>query len=222
MQDINPYWKQLSDGEIAAGAHRGFVGGLWEELGRLQLDFLVSQGLQPHHTLVDIGCGALRGGLFFARYLAPGNYYGLDINASLIEAGKMELEKAGLRDRHPHLLVDDKFELSTFGVAFDFALAQSLFTHLCWNHILCCLSHTRQVLGPRGRFYATFFEAPSPVHLEPIMRTPGNMRTHYDRDPYHYAFAEIQVMARMTGWRVELLGEWGHPRSQSMLVFTRQ
>ena len=48
------------------------------------------------------------------------------------------------------------------------------------------------------------------------------MQTHYDQDPYHYSFAEIQVMARMTGWRVELIGDWGHPRSQSMLVFTHQ
>ena len=222
MQNRNPYSKQLSESEIAAGVHRDFVGGLWKELGRLQIDFLVSQGLQPHHTLVDIGCGALRGGLFFVQYLAPGHYYGLDINHSLIEAGKMELEKAGLRERQPHLLVNDQFGLSAFGVMFDFALAQSLFTHLCWNHVLCCLAQTRQVLGSQGRFYATFFEALSSVHLEPITHLPGNIQTHYDQDPYHYSFEEMQMMARLTGWQVELVGEWGHPRSQHMLVFTPQ
>ncbi len=32
------------------------IGGRWEEIGRLQFDFLVAEGLMPAHTLLDIGC----------------------------------------------------------------------------------------------------------------------------------------------------------------------
>jgi len=37
----------LSSEEIEQGKHRELVGGLWDEVGRLQLDFLVREGLQP-------------------------------------------------------------------------------------------------------------------------------------------------------------------------------
>ena len=54
--------------------HRDYVGAHWEELGSLQFRFMVDQGLLPHHVLVDIACGSLRGGVHFIPYLDPGNY----------------------------------------------------------------------------------------------------------------------------------------------------
>jgi ubiquinone/menaquinone biosynthesis C-methylase UbiE len=38
------------------------------------------------HKLLDIGCGALRGGIHFINYVDAGNHYGLDLNSWLIEA----------------------------------------------------------------------------------------------------------------------------------------
>src|SRR5262245_6037599 len=172
MVGVNDYHRALSDAEIRAGAHRDFVGGLWEEIGRLQFDFLLAQGLEPDHTLIDIGCGALRGGVHFVRYLKPGHYFGLDVNSSLVTAGQSELEAAGLADRNAHLLVDDKFRLSRFGQVFDFGVSVSLFTHLYFNHIGRCLVEMRKVMQPGNQFFITFFEAPSPIHLEPITHTP--------------------------------------------------
>ena len=46
-------------------AHREQVGGLWDEIGALQIDFLRAQGLRPGDTLLDVGCGCLRGGVHF-------------------------------------------------------------------------------------------------------------------------------------------------------------
>jgi hypothetical protein len=60
MKGINAYWQQLSEEDIAAGKHREFVGGMWGDIGRPQLEFLKQQGLQPGHRLVDVGCGAPR------------------------------------------------------------------------------------------------------------------------------------------------------------------
>ena len=217
---FNVYGRQLSPDEIAAKEHREFVGGLWDELGALQFGFLRSQGLLPRHRLLDLGCGALRGGIHFIRYLDAGHYYGMDINASLIEAGKRELEEYRLEGKHPHFLVNDKFELSGFATMFDSAIAISVFTHLPMNHIVRCLAEVRKVLRPEARFFASYFEAPVAACLQPLAHAPGNIVTNFDADPYHYAFEEVQWMAGSARLRVELIGEWGHPRGQRMLSFS--
>ena len=64
----------LSDREegehvIANIGHRTYVGGLWDELGLLQFQFLLEMGLKPSDCLFDIGCGSLRGGRHFIKYL---------------------------------------------------------------------------------------------------------------------------------------------------------
>jgi SAM-dependent methyltransferase len=213
------YSRQLTPSEIEAGEHRAFVGGLWEEIGQLQFDFMKSNGLLPHHTLIDIGCGAMRGGIHFVNYLDRRNYFGLDINNSVIEAGKNELDMAGLLIKEPHLLVNDTFELSLFNVEFDYAIAVSVFTHLYLNNILRCLAEVSKTLKRDGMFFATFFEAPTPAYRHAIEHKPGGMVTHYDKDPFHYSLAEMQMLARLVGLKAERR-EWSHPRNQKILCFT--
>jgi len=219
--DLNSYGRQLTPSEIDAGAHREFVGGLWDEIGVLQLDFMLKQGLRPSHRLVDVGCGALRGGVQFARYLDRGRYHGLDVNASLIDAGRRELRDAGLGDRDAQLLVSDAFELERFGGSFDYAIAVSVFTHLPINHITVCLMHIARVLRPGGCFYASYFDAPARAHLEPITHPPAGIVTRFDRDPYHYSLEELRWMAPRE-LDVERVGDWGHPRGQMMAAFRRR
>ena len=220
LSGVNDYWRQLTPEEIAAGQHKDFVGGMWDEIGDLQIEFLKARGLSPGHRLADIGCGSLRGGVRFVSYLDRGNYYGLDINASLIEAGKEELARSGLTGKQPNLLVNDKFEMSRFGASFDYAIAVSVFTHLYMNHIARCLAEAKKVLKPGGRLFATFFEAPSPLHLEPIAHDRGGVVSNYDADPFHYSFSEIERLAETAGLSVEHIGDWGHPRDQRMLCFS--
>lgn len=57
------------------------IGGMWEEIGQLQIDFLKSEGLLPAHRLLDIGCGTLRGGRHFIGYLDAGRYTGTELSA---------------------------------------------------------------------------------------------------------------------------------------------
>lgn len=219
---INVYGRQLSDAEIDAKEHRDLVGGLWDELGMLQFEFLKAQGLTPASRLLDIGCGALRGGVHFVRHLDAGNYFGMDINASLIEAGRRELAAAGLGDKHVHLLVSDDFELVRFATTFEYAIAISVFTHLTMNHIVKCLVEVRRTLDPRGRFFASCFEAPTRAYLAPLAHSPGGIVTSYCADPYHYALEEMQWMADLAELHVERIGDWGHPRAQQMLAFSRR
>jgi len=219
---MNPYERQLSPEEIAGNEHRAFVGGMWDELGRLQFEFMKQQGLRPDHSCIDVGCGSMRGGLHYITYLDPGHYYGIDINASLIEAAQKELEAAGLLGREPHLLVNDRFEMGLFNQLFDFGVAVSVFTHLPMNSIIRCLSEMRAVLKPEGVFYATFFEAPSPAYTGTITHQPGEVVTNYDSDPFHYSFVEIEFMAEAAGLHATLIGDWNHPRNQKMLAFSQK
>jgi len=217
---VNAYFKELSNKDIKKKVHRAFVGGLWDELGHLQLDFLVKSGLMPDHKLVDIGCGSLRGGVHYVEYLNEGNYYGLDINQSLIEAGTIELKEAGLLDKKPHLIVDDQFSIDRFSAKFDFMVSVSLFTHLPMNIIVRCLNKAREGLAPNGIYYSTFFQAPTPSHLETIEQEPGGVVTHYDSDPFHYSTEEVAYMAKLAKLEVSVVGGWGHPRNQQMAAFS--
>jgi hypothetical protein len=109
--ETNLYQQQLTSAQIEAGAHRKFVDRIWNEIGKLQFDFLRTHGLLRQHKLLDIGCGALRGGIHFINYLDPGNYYGLYLNSSLIEACRREVALAGLTHKNPRLAVGDSFDL---------------------------------------------------------------------------------------------------------------
>lgn len=219
MKGVNVYFKELSSEEIRNKAHRGFVGGLWDELGQLQLDFLVASGLKPSHKLLDIGCGSLRGGVCYIKYLDEGNYFGLDINSSLIEAGKIEVEEAGLSHKKPNLIVDDEFLCSRFGTKFDFMVSISLFTHLSFNIIVRCLNRARESLSPHGIYYSTFFQAPTPSHLDPIKQNPGEIVTKYDSDPFHYSIDELAYMAKLAKLELNVIGKWQHPKNQKMAAF---
>ncbi len=55
------------DRALAQGRHREITGGWWEETGRIQLDLLTKQGMQPGHLLLDVGAGALRLGARLCR-----------------------------------------------------------------------------------------------------------------------------------------------------------
>lgn len=220
MLGINSYGRELSQEEIDNNVHRGFIGGLWARLGVQQFEFLKARGLAPDHKLLDIGCGCLRGGLHFIRYLDKGNYSGVDVNRSLIEAAVIEINKEELGWKQPRLLVDDQFRLDKFGEKFDFMLSVSVFTHLPMNIIIRCLSMAARELKPQGVYYATFFQAPRSAHLENIAQEPGGIVTSYDVDPFHYSFEELSWMGSVAGLDTELIGDWNHPRNQRMAAFT--
>src|SRR5256714_13012220 len=99
--------------------HRGTVRGtdaFWDYLGKLQLDYLVEQGLKPEHYVLDVGCGPLRAGVHFIGYLEPGHYAGVDKRGVRLEpAAEVELPRLGRQDNGPLLPVNENFEVSQFG-----------------------------------------------------------------------------------------------------------
>ncbi len=225
----SPYYdEQAVQREVAAGRHREAIGGLWDALGELQLRFLKDQGLQPRHKLLDVGCGALRFGVKAVDCVDPGNYFGVDLSASLIEAGYMrelsESQRAKLPRSHLHSSPD--FDLSFLPGKVDFAMAQSLFTHMPLNHIRRCLSQLAPKLDNGGVLFATAWLVPDDWDMATPFTQPGTLDgdpiISFDvRDPYHYKLQDFQYIVTGLPYRLRLLGDWGHPRGQPMLAFER-
>lgn len=142
-----------------------------------------------------------------------------------VDAGRVELEKKNLTHKQATLVETGCFDFDTLGQSFDYALAQSLFTHLPLNNIIVCLMRVEGVLRPGGKLFATFFENPEGKRrLEPRPH-PGvedlDFVTCFDGDPYHYDIETFQWICEDTSLRVERIGEWGHPRDQMMMAFTK-
>jgi SAM-dependent methyltransferase len=210
---------------VAKGGHRLMVGDLWDELGRLQFEFLRDNGLKTDSTLIDVGCGSLRGGVHFVRYLDAGHYWGLDSSEALLEAGyEKELRPLGLAGRLPRaqLVCNGEFSFEPFPSNFDFALAQSLFTHLPLNHLRLCLARLAHKMRSGGRFFSTFFLMPEDHAVgEPLKHAIGGVTSFDWRDPFHYYVRDIGYAAEGLPWRMKLRGDWGHPRDQQMVEFVR-
>lgn len=215
--------RQLTDAEIAQGRHRNWVGGHWDDgHGKSQLDFLVANGLRPQHKVIDIGCGSFRAGMHFVDYLASGNYYGVDANRSVMQAGYEKELSDAQRGRLPitNLRANERFD-ADFGVKFDYALAQSVFTHVSLNHVRLCLYRAARVMAPGGKFYATFFEERAAQELDFMRESKRAKQRFSERNVYWYYRADLAWAASFSPWKVRYIGDWGHPAGQRMMEFTR-
>ena len=214
--------REFTEEEIAEGAHRRFVGGVWDTHGQRQLDFLIGRGLKPEHRVLDIGCGCFRAGRLFIDYLEPGHYYGVDANHSLMQAGyDVELSEEQ-RSRLPieNLRANDRFDVD-FGVPVDFAMAQSVFTHVSINHIRLCLFRAAKSVRPGGSFFATFFERPRSTPIDMVLNTSKPKPFFTEKNVFWYYRSDLEWAARFSPWRVNYIGDWGHPANQRMVEFIR-
>jgi SAM-dependent methyltransferase len=192
--------------------HRAFVGGdgrFWEDNAKLQYDFMVSEGLKPEHVLLDVACGSLRAGRLFIKYLAPGNYLGLDKEIDLIIHGVAEeLGIDGFVNKRPVFVISETFEFYKFSKQPDYILAQSLFTHLTPAGIYDCLKALRQFVSGKVVFYATFFETDS-AYENPLESD--------SLDCFFYTREHLKTLADLSGWKMHYIGDWAHPRGQKIV-----
>ena len=191
--------------------HRRYVGGHWDEIGRLQFEFMRTRGLEPHHRFLDVACGALRAGVHFIPWLAPGRYFGIEKEAELVRLGlEVELAPGLLASHAPRIHVDDDFDFGVFGEHFDHALANSLFTHLPPALISRCLERLRPHMVDGGVFHASFFEVETAVPTE---------ASAHDHGIFRYTRGELEQLGRRAGFEPLYVGGWGHRRGQHMMAF---
>jgi len=184
------------------------IGGRWDEIGRLQFDFLIARGLKPNHHFLDIGCGTLRGGRHFIKYLDSGNYWGFDISQSAIDWGASYIQEI-----EPQKQVYLFHNMENLGHAklqnnqFDFLFAQSVFTHLPPEIIEEYFSTLGNLMNKSSRFYFTYDESPSfQIEREVDYLYPKKFFTDL-ASKYHFLIRDCAA-------------NYPHPRDQKMIELT--
>ncbi len=196
-----------TDARVKADPHSA-VGGMWEEIGILQFEILVRHGLDPKHTLLDIGCGTLRGGRHFIRFLDVGNYTGIDISRAALEYAHLLVENEGLSGKKPRLMLNWEKSLHFSDLSkerFDFLLAQSVFTHLPREEIQKCFIGVRKIMHSESLFFFTF--------------RARDRATRVGLKSFQYPFEFFENLASQHNFRLDdLSNDYPHPRRQAMAL----
>jgi hypothetical protein len=198
---------------IKQRGHRDYIGGHWEEIGKLQYDFLRQQGLTPQSYLLDIACGSLRLGSKVIPYLEPEHYLGIEKETDLVAAGlEQELDMGLETEKRPNIVISDAFEFSKLGQKADFAIAQSLFSHLPPSLINLCFNNLHPWLSDDGVFYATYFEVEKPRK---------NASRPHDHGYFAYTKSDLVAFGETNGYSANYIGNWNHPRGQVMVEYRK-
>lgn len=160
-QSANLYEDFGEEHRIGGQHYRAWVGppSEYDLIGALQFQLLTRLGMRENNTLLDIGCGSLRGGRLSIMYLRPGNYFGIEPEDWVLADGINAHLGQELRNmKRPTFSNDRNFTLSTFHRTFDFLVAHSIFTHAAGVQIARCMKEASKVMGPNSIFIATFHE----------------------------------------------------------------
>lgn len=201
------------DADLAPGAkhYRAFIGATqtYDIFSHMQFSLMTLMGLREHHTLLDVGCGSLRAGKLFLMYLLPERYFGIEPEEWLVKEGlEREIGSELTALKKPRFLYSDQFPCSKFGVKFDFAIAQSIFSHAAVAQIRQCLSEIRQSLAGGGVFAASFLEGDEDYDGDTWVY-PGVVR---------YRAATIERLAAESGLECRRI-EWFHIGGQTWFAF---
>ncbi|MFI6394285.1 class I SAM-dependent methyltransferase [Nonomuraea sp. NPDC050547] len=185
------------------------VGGLWNEVGPLQLEFLRAQGLGVTDSLLDYGCGSLRGGRHIIGYLNPGSYVGVDISLVLLDAARQLVRSEGLAGKEPTLEFLDPVDPRLPERSFDVILAHSVVVHMPAADVAALIGRAVSRLKPGGRFYVTCFL--------------GAEWRNFVGTNFRHPLSLFSGIAQQQGLELRLYeqAEYPHPRGQRMLRYTK-
>jgi cyclopropane fatty-acyl-phospholipid synthase-like methyltransferase len=92
---------------------------------------LEKMSLRPDHRVIEYGCGSLRVGAHFIRYLDRGNFLGLDVISGFYEMGTTMIGVEQISERAPQLHVIGEAALA---VAEEFS-ADHIYSNLVCVHV---------------------------------------------------------------------------------------
>ena len=198
---------------VAPGArhYRAFIGATqtYDIFAHMQFSLMTLLGLRQEHTLLDIGCGSLRAGKLFLVYLLPDRYFGIEPEQWLVEEGiEKEIGSELAGRKRPRFQYSAEFPCTSFGVQFDFIIAQSIFSHASEAQIRKCLAEARASMKNTSMFAASFVEGDEDYAGSDWVY-PGTIR---------YRAETIERFAKEAGLDCRRL-DWFHIGGQAWFVF---
>ena len=185
--------------------YRAYVGPPedYDLIAAMVFNLLTTLGLRQHHSVLDIGCGSLRIGRLLIPYLNRGKYFGFEPNEWLVAEGiRRELGESLVQIKRPTFSFSDSpGAIDQADVAFDFALAQSIFSHCGLDLIKGWLSAVSHSLAKDGALVATFL-----IGEEDCTKTGWIYP-----ECVNYRPTTIERAAEDVNLRFEIL-DWKHPR----------
>ncbi|KAJ0249711.1 S-adenosyl-L-methionine-dependent methyltransferases superfamily protein [Hirschfeldia incana] len=158
-EEANNHTALPCPGELLVEQHHSNYGEPWAG-GRDVFEFLAeSSNLKPNSRVLEIGCGTLRVGLHFIRYLNPRHFHCLEKDElSLMAALRYELPSQGLLHKRPLILRGEDMEFSKFGsdVSYDLIYASAVFLHMPDKLVWTGLERLVEKLKPNeGRIFVS-------------------------------------------------------------------
>src|SRR5947199_677252 len=185
--------------------YRAYVGPPedYDLVAAMAFNLLTTLGLRQHHSLLDIGCGSLRIGRLLIPYLNRGKYFGVEPNEWLVDEGiRRELGETLVQIKRPTFCFSDSPDtIAQAKVAFNFALAQSIFSHCGLDLIKGWLSAISRSLAQDGALVATFLPS------DEDSRRAGWVYP----ECVNYRPSTLERAAAAVNLRFEIL-DWKHPR----------
>jgi SAM-dependent methyltransferase len=193
--------------------YRAYVGPPedYDLIAAMTFNLLTTLGLRQYHSLLDVGCGSLRIGRLLIPYLNRGKYFGVEPNEWLVREGiRRELGETLLQIKCPTFFFSNSPDtIAQANISFDFALAQSIFSHCGLDLIKNWLSAISRSLAHNGVLIATFLigdeDSPKKGWIYP--------------DCVNYRPATLEWAAADVDLRFEIL-DWKHPRQTWALFAT--
>ena len=185
--------------------YRAYVGPPedYDLVAAMAFNLLTTLGLRQHDSLLDVGCGSLRIGRLLIPYLNRGKYFGIEPNEWLVHEGiRRELGETLVQIKRPTFFFSDSPDTITQAkVAFDFALAQSIFSHCGLDLIRGWLSAISRSLAQDGVLVATF-----------LFGEEDSTQTGWIYpECVNYRPVTLERAAKDVNLRFEIL-DWKHPR----------
>ncbi len=206
MEMASPDQEDLGLGLIPGDPqYRAYVGPPedYDLVAAMAFNLLTTLGLRQHDSLLDVGCGSLRIGRLLIPYLNRGKYFGIEPNEWLVHEGiRRELGETLVQIKRPTFFFSDSPDTITQAkVAFDFALAQSIFSHCGLDLIRGWLSAISRSLAQDGVLVATF-----------LFGEEDSTQTGWIYpECVNYRPVTLERAAKDVNLRFEIL-DWKHPR----------
>ena len=193
----------------------------YDLIAAMSFNLLTTFGLRQYHSILDIGCGSLRVGRLLIPYLNSGKYTGIEPNEWLVKEGiKNEIGEDLINIKKPNFYFDDNLCRLKEGLSFDFAFAQSIFSHCTIEKIKQWLEELSARLKSEGVFLATFVKGE-----KDFFNKAGVTEKDFEGKGWiypkivSYKPETMAAIAQNAGFHFQIL-DWKHPR-QTWALFSK-